>query len=163
MNKIIINDKIFTEAPFPITNEPSILEKRRILDGISRESIRITITATYSEVAEYFVNGANWAIEETIVDDMGAEVTKKYNKSAYSVAGDIIDHRNGNITVYMSKPTEIEKAQSLIEIANTIMEAGISVKPKPATSPKRDGYIWKPVLNGNVVSWEEIKDLEHTL
>lgn len=153
MNKIVVGDARFDEAPFPITDEPSIYEKRRKLNGISRDSIRITMRATYSEIAECFVNGISWGIEETSVYG-GALKKRIYDKSEYSVAGDIIDHRNGTITVYMSKPTETESMRPVYELGALAIECGISLESKPNIQAKK-GCEWKPVLKGSVISWEE--------
>ena len=107
MKIITVNDKQFTEAVYPIEIEPSIFAKRRNMGGVQRETIRLTLTASYADVAEAFVDGAVWSITE-------AEVV--YDKSDYSVAGDIVDHRDGRITVYMAKPTETEKVKQEVEI-----------------------------------------------
>lgn len=114
MKTVVVGNKIFKETKYPVDIEPSIFEKRRAIDGVSRDTIRLTLLATYSEVAEHFVNGANWAIEESFVDENGENITNQYDKSEYSIASDIVDHRNGSVTVYMAKPTEAEKAKEAL-------------------------------------------------
>ena len=162
MSKIIIGDKIFNEAPFPVTNEPSIFEKRRLLDGISRESIRITVAASYAEVAEYFVNGASWSIEETTTTENGALIVENYDKSEYNVAGDITDHRNGTITVYMSKPTEIEKVKETVQTVLPRLddETALSVYTLFPDWTEETNYVPGDRLNYNGALYRVIE--EHT-
>lgn len=98
---VYVNDKsVYHEAEYPISSEPPIFEKRH--DG--REVLRLTINARYEDVARDFIEGASI----TISDEKGV----KYDKSAFSIAGDIVDHRDGRITVYMGKPTEAEKEKA---------------------------------------------------
>lgn len=67
---------------------------------------KICVTASAQEVAEAFVSGVRywheWDTEESVIRD---------DLSAYSVAGDVVDTRDGNITVYMGKPPMGEVAQ----------------------------------------------------
>ena len=57
------------------------------------------------------------------LDDQGKEnlETVREELSAYSIAGDLVDTRDGNITLYMGKPTELELAQAV----NNILIGGI--------------------------------------
>lgn len=120
MNKIIFNDgAIFTSAPYPIETEPPILSKKMVVDGINRDYLRITIESTYTEVFEKFINNAKYSIRQFDIDTDGKELETytDYDWSEYSIAGDIIDHRDGRITVYMRKPTQIE----LLETENAAL------------------------------------------
>ncbi len=49
--------------------------------------------------------------ESIATDDDGNEVTETCTEdlSAWCVAGEIVDHRDGTITVYMGKKTELEQ------------------------------------------------------
>lgn len=116
MKTITINGKTFEEAVYPIEIEPSIFAKRRNMGGVQRDTIRVTVTAAYADVAEAFVNNAEWSITEKVPNEDGTYGETVYDKSEYSVAGDIIDHRDGRITVYMAKPTETEAIRRDVEV-----------------------------------------------
>lgn len=116
MNTIIVNGKTFEAAKYPIEIEPSIFAKRRNLGGTQRDTVRVTVAAEYADVAEAFVNDAEWSVTEKIMNEDGTEGEVVYDKSEYSVAGDIVDHRDGRITVYMAKPTETETVRREVEV-----------------------------------------------
>lgn len=116
MRIITANGKSFDEAPYPIEIEPSVFSKRRNIDGVERESIRVTVFAEYTDVTDAFINGAEWNITETFANADGTETDVVYDKSEYSVAGDVVDHRDGRITVYMAKPTETEAVRREVMI-----------------------------------------------
>ena len=98
-------------------------------DWDERSSKAITLEMTYADALELFKDNIAWSIiqevehfeekhEEIINEEIG-EITDKvttipvikleeYDNSEYSIAGDIIDHRNGRVTVKMGKPTAEE-------------------------------------------------------
>lgn len=101
-------------------------------DWNNRASKEITIEMTYMDAINTFVNDIQWNIVQDVEqrikkhDDnneitfetiMGQEV---YDNSEYNIAGDIIDHRNGKVTVKMGKPTAEEQ---LVEMANIAANA----------------------------------------
>lgn len=110
MNQIIFADNtVIDTAPYPVDIEPPIFAKQIIIDGINREYLRITVTASYAEVVGKFTDGAHYSIRQFDMDGGNQlETYVDYDWSDYSVAGDIIDHRDGRVTVYMRKPTQIE-------------------------------------------------------
>lgn len=75
-------------------------------DGRDSKTINLTMTAT--QAAQIFVNDITWSIIEQFIDDNNEEITEEYDNSDYCLAGDIIDHRNGTISVKMGKITERE-------------------------------------------------------
>lgn len=98
-------------------------------DWNNRASKEITIEMTYMNAINTFVNDVKWNIVQDVEqriekhDDndkitfetvMGQEV---YNNSEYNIAGDIIDHRNGKVTVKMGKPTAEEQLAEMASIA----------------------------------------------
>lgn len=115
MRTITVNEKTFEEAVYPVEIEPSVFAKIRTIKGTARDSIRVTVSASYADVAAAFVNGAKWSITETVINEDGTEAFTVYDKSEYSVAGDIVDHRDGRISVYMAKPTESESLRASVE------------------------------------------------
>lgn len=98
-------------------------------DWNNRASKEITIEMTYMDAIKMFVNDVQWNIvqdveqrvekhndndEITFETVMGQEV---YDNSEYNIAGDIIDHRNGKVTVKMGKPTAEEQLAEMASIA----------------------------------------------
>lgn len=66
-----------------------------------RESKSITLEMEHATADELFVDDAEWSI---------LDGETEYDNSDYSVAGDIIDHRDGTLTIKMGKPTDLELA-----------------------------------------------------
>lgn len=103
-------------------------------DWDNRASKAIELEMAYADALGIFVDDVKWAIVQDVQehvekhDENGEvvlnehsepvmEIVQKdeiYDNSEYSIAGDIIDHRNGKITVKMGKPTAEEM---LAEIA----------------------------------------------
>ena len=103
-----------------------------------RSSKAITLEMTYEDAKRIFIDDIKWSIEqevermedkhETVVIDEETGETEdvvtqvpvikleEYDNSEYSIAGDIIDHRNGKITVKMGKPTDKELLEMLTEV-----------------------------------------------
>ena len=124
MNKIIFtNGSIFETATYPVETEPSIFAKKMIADGVNREYLRITITASYADVAAAFVDGAQYSIRQYDLAEDGTELEtyKDFDWSDYCIAGDIVDHRDGRVTVYMAKPTEHELQLQALEAENAAL------------------------------------------
>jgi hypothetical protein len=74
-----------------------------------RESWEITAEMTAQEAAELFTDDAQWAIRR-IVD---GEILDT-DLSEFSVAGPIIDHRDGTVTAKMGKLTDREALEIIM-------------------------------------------------
>ena len=97
-------------------------------DWDNRASKAIKLEMEYSEAMELFVDDLQWNIVQDIeivreVEDEEGNITmvstteqESYDNSEYSIAGDIVDHRNGAITVKMGKPTAEELLAVLMEV-----------------------------------------------
>ena len=99
-------------------------------DWDNRASKAIELEMAYADALGIFVNDVQWAIVQDVQErveqigengeiiDVDMIVTKeeRYDNSEYSIAGDIIDHRNGKITVKMGKPTAEELLAMLEEV-----------------------------------------------
>ena len=95
-------------------------------DWDNRASKGIKLEMSYTDAMSLFVDDAQWNIVQDVevmqesIDDEGNPVRKMvteqevYDNSEYSIAGDIVDHRDGTVTVKMGKPTAEEQ---LIEMA----------------------------------------------
>lgn len=95
-----------------------------------RASKSITLEMSYYEATELFTNGLSWKIVDIkkvpvyndlglyVYDEEGNQVMEdqvtEYDNSDYNVAGDIVDHRNGMLTVKMGKLTDLEEAYEII-------------------------------------------------
>ena len=85
-----------------------------------RDTKTITLTMTSAEVAALLPDNTPWSIvqreTQDVLDEQGQptgetkEVVNEYDNSAYSLAGDITDHRDGTVSIKMGKPTEAENA-----------------------------------------------------
>lgn len=118
-----------------------IVEFEGVVNGIKgdlnwdgRDTKTITVKADYATVSALFVNDVEWNIVETIkisvpktnedgklvYDEFGnpiidvIEQENVYCNNDYCVAGDIIDHRDGHISIKMGKLTDLENAYMMI-------------------------------------------------
>lgn len=104
-------------------------------DWDNRESKAITLEMDYATAIDLFVDGLAWSIFEqrevpifktdengNLYRDeagglvhLGTEVQEtEYDNSEYTIAGDIIDHRDGRITAKMGKLTDLEEAYEIM-------------------------------------------------
>lgn len=85
-----------------------------------RETQTVHLTMPYAQAAALLPSGTPWSIvqRETrdALDENGMlagqteEVVTEEDMSAYSLAGDITDHRDGTVSIKMGKPTDAENA-----------------------------------------------------
>lgn len=92
----------------------SVYGGKRDMLGAKRDSLAIKLHSDYETVVNTFVDGMAYSLVDISTDDEGNTSTYEYDKSEYSMAGDIVDHRDGTITVHMGKPTELEETQLLL-------------------------------------------------
>ena len=104
-------------------------------DWDNRESKAITLEMDHPTAAALFVDGLAWSIvqreevpvyevdeqDEFVLDENGNPVQigtemqdTEFDNSAYNLAGDITDHRDGTITVKMGKLTDLEQAYEIM-------------------------------------------------
>ena len=94
----------------------------RTWDG--RDTKTVTLTMTHEEVAALLPDNTPWSIVQRdmvdVLDEQDQptgetkEVINEYDNSEYSLAGDIIDHRNGTVSIKMGKPTESELSKATV-------------------------------------------------
>lgn len=100
-----------------------------------RESKSIRAEMTYNDAIAHFVDGATWNIIQEVeeaqieyIDEDEKEVVKNvireevYDNSEFNMAGEIIDHRDGTVTVKMGKPSDLEVAMATIDEILIAME-----------------------------------------
>lgn len=85
-----------------------------------RDTKTIYLSMSHDAVAALLPDNTPWSIvmreTQDVLDEQGQptgqteEVVNEYDNSAYSLAGDITDHRNGTVSIKMGKPTETENA-----------------------------------------------------
>lgn len=80
-----------------------------------REWRQITVIGTAADVKAAFVDGATYSEEWDTLDANGEPAVETRDLSDYCVAGDVVDTRDGNITVYMGKKTMVELQQETID------------------------------------------------
>ena len=95
----------------------------------NRASKAIKAIMSYQDAITLFNTDKKWSIVQDVEDfeeildiETGETVAKRtikqeeYDNSEYSIAGDIIDHRNGYVTIKMGKPTAEEILAMLEEV-----------------------------------------------
>ncbi len=98
------------------------------IDWDNRESCHIVAQMNIADAMAVFADDVNWSvvtidiIEDYEEDETTGEMvsigthteTETYDKSEFSVLGDIISHKNGTVTIKMGKPTAEELLEMLI-------------------------------------------------
>ena len=89
-----------------------------------RDTKTIRLTMSHDAVAALLPDNTPWSIIQRdtvdVLDEQGKptgetkEVVNEYDNSAYSLAGDITDHRDGTVSIKMGKPTETENAKATV-------------------------------------------------
>lgn len=87
-----------------------------------RDTKTIYLTMPYAQAAALLPSGTSWSIvmreTQDVLDEQGQptgeteEVVNEYDNSAYSLAGQITDYRDGTVSIKMGKPTEAETLRS---------------------------------------------------
>lgn len=102
-----------------------------------RDTKTIYLTMSYDAVVALLPDNTPWSIVQRdtvdVLDEQGQptgetkEVVNEYDNSAYSLAGDITDHRDGTVSIKMGKPTETE-----LSAATVTALVGQSITPQRA-------------------------------
>ena len=89
-----------------------------------RETQTVHLTMPYAQAAALLTSGTPWSnvFRETVdkLDNDGnptgqtEEVVTEEDMSAYSLAGEITDYRDGTVSITMGKPTEAESAKATV-------------------------------------------------
>ena len=78
------------------------------------ESKSVTLAMTYDEVRALLPDGTPWSIVQRMPAADGKETEAEWDNSAFSLSGDITDHRDGTVTIKMGKPTDLEDAYEML-------------------------------------------------
>ena len=89
-----------------------------------RESVAVHLTMTHDEAAALLTTGTPWGNvfreQKDVLDENGEltgqteEVVTEEDMSAYSLAGEITDYRDGTVSIKMGKPTEAEASAATV-------------------------------------------------
>ena len=71
-------------------------------------------TWSHDEVAALLPDGTPWSIVQRTPAADGKETEAEWDNSAFSLSGDITDHRDGTVTIKMGKPTDLEDAYEML-------------------------------------------------
>ena len=115
-----------------------------------RESVAVHLTMPYAQAAALLTSGTPWfnvfREERDVLDENGEltgqteEVVTEEDMSAYSLAGEITDYRDGTVSIKMGKPTESE-----LSAATVTALVGQSITPQRAAE-------LRPVIEAAAVS-----------
>lgn len=90
-----------------------------------REWKSIAVIGTADEVKAAFVDGITYRQqwESAIIAEDGTQTSEVQTRdlSDYCVAGDVVDTRDGNVTVYMGRKTEVEKLREQVEVLDVLL------------------------------------------
>lgn len=90
-----------------------------------REWKAISVVGTADEVKAAFVDGITYRQqwESAIIAEDGTQTTETQTRdlSDYCVAGDVVDTRDGNVTVYMGRKTEVEKLREQVDVLDVLL------------------------------------------
>lgn len=120
--QIIITNSDGTELAFDCPVQPSapIANLTR-----GREWKAIAVVGTADEVKAAFVDGISYRQqwESAIIAEDGTQTTETQTRdlSDYCVAGDVVDTRDGNVTVYMGRKTEVEKLREQVDVLDVLL------------------------------------------
>ena len=120
--QIIITNADGTERTFdcPVQQAAPISNLTR-----GREWKSIAVIGTADEVKAAFVDGISYRQqwESAIIAEDGTQTTETQTRdlSDYCVAGDVVDTRDGNVTVYMGRKTEVEKLREQVEVLDVLL------------------------------------------
>ena len=120
--QIIITNADGTERTFdcPVQQTAPIANLTR-----GREWKSIAVIGTADEVKAAFVDGITYRQqwESAIIAEDGTQTTETQTRdlSDYCVAGDVVDTRDGNVTVYMGRKTEVEKLREQVDVLDVLL------------------------------------------
>ena len=120
--QIIITNADGTERTFDCPVQPAA-PISNLTRG--REWKSISVIGTAEAVRAAFVDGITYRQqwESAIIAEDGTQTTETQTRdlSDYCVAGDVVDTRDGNVTVYMGRKTEVEKLREQVEVLDVLL------------------------------------------
>ena len=133
-------------AEYPATVNGNLVDR----NWNGRDTKTIYLTMPYEQAAALLPDNTPWGIvqreTQDVLDEQGQptgetkEIVNEYDNSAYSLAGDITDYRDGTVSIKMGKPTESE-----LSAATVTALVGQSITPQRAMA-------LRPVIEAAAVS-----------
>ena len=120
--QIIITNADGTERTFdcPVHTAAPISNLTR-----GREWKSVAVIGTADDVKAAFVDGITYRQqwESAIIAEDGTQTTETQVRdlSDYCVAGDVVDTRDGNVTVNMGRKTEVEKLREQVDVLDVLL------------------------------------------
>lgn len=102
-----------------------------------RETQTVNLTMPYAQAASLLTTGTPWfnVFRETVdkLDNDGNPTGQtEEDMSAYSLAGEIVDHRDGTVSIKMGKPTETENAVgAVVALTGEVVTMARAVELRP--------------------------------
>ena len=120
--QIIITNADGTERTFDCPVQPAA-PISNLTRG--REWKSIAVIGTAADVKAAFVDGITYRQqwESAVIAEDGTQTTETQTRdlSDYCVAGDVVDTRDGNVTVYMGRKTEVEKLREQVDVLDVLL------------------------------------------
>lgn len=120
--RIVITQADGTERTFECPASPAA-PVAPFMQG--REWKRVTVTGTAEEALEAFTDGITWRQEwdSAVIGEDGTETTEVQVRdlSDFCVAGDVVDHRDGTVSVYMGRRTKTEILQDQVDVLGVLL------------------------------------------
>lgn len=120
--QIIITNADGTERTFECPVQPAA-PISNLTRG--REWKSIAVIGTADDVKAAFVDGITYRQqwESEVIAEDGTQTTETQTRdlSDYCVAGDVVDTRDGNVTVYMGRKTEVEKLREQVDVLDVLL------------------------------------------
>ena len=120
--QIIITNADGTERAFDCPVQPAA-PISNLTRG--REWKAIAVVGTADEGKAAFVDGISYRQEwqSAVIAEDGTQTTETQVRdlSDYCVAGDVVDTRDGNVTVYMGRKTEVEKLREQVDVLDVLL------------------------------------------
>ena len=120
--QIIITNADGTERAFDCPVQPAA-PISNLTRG--REWKSIAVIGTADEVKAAFVDGITYRQqwESAVIAEGGTQTSETQTRdlSDYCVAGDVVDTRDGNVTVYMGRKTEVEKLREQVDVLDVLL------------------------------------------
>ena len=107
-----------------------------------RDTCKVHLTMPYAQAAALLTTGTPWfnvfREQQDVLDKNGMltgqteEVVTEEEMSAYSIAGEITDYRDGTVSVKMGKPTETENAVgTVVALTGEVVTVARAVELRP--------------------------------
>lgn len=118
------------------------ISKYQDLNWDKRETQTVQLTMPYAQAAALLPDNTPWSIvrreTQDVLDENGMltgqteEVVTEEDMSAYSLAGQITDYRDGTVSIKMGKPTETENAVgAVVALTGEVVTMARAVELRP--------------------------------